>query len=123
MRTARCIEVQFIPVCGGRKWLILDMNQVKIVVMGDTSSYESVPQSSGPPEKAARVELISPKWNMERMRDVTLAEECPRLLKSDEKIHKNKNMLKTNILCLMPANSLPGILKKFSGLKSHIWRK
>lgn len=63
---------------------------MKIVVIGDTSSYESVPQSSGPPEKAALVELTSPKWNRERMRDVTLAEECPRLLKSDEKIHKNK---------------------------------
>lgn len=44
------------------------LEQVKSVVIGKTSSWETVPQNSGLWEEDARMELNSPQWNKERTR-------------------------------------------------------
>lgn len=46
------------------------VEQVKNVVTGETYSWESVPRGRGFREAAARVELISHRWNAEGMRVV-----------------------------------------------------
>lgn len=40
------------------------LEQVMCVVLGKTSSWESVPQGSGSQEEAVSVELTSHSWNM-----------------------------------------------------------
>lgn len=41
--------------------------QFKIVVTGETSSWQTIPQSSGTREEATRLELTSQQWNTEEM--------------------------------------------------------